>query len=111
MLKALEEERSGEQNYHRWCRKVAASESESMKKALEQIEKDPEAKKQLGQCEKDCPFVAKIIKGGAAVTELMLELMQPPPAGIAVFDSITDFIPELVELGVDFNKLLTHHGI
>lgn len=109
LLKALEEEQSGEQNYHRWCRKVAASESESMKKALEQIEKDPEAKKQLGQCEKDCPFVAKIIKGGAAVTELMLELFQPPPAGTTFEDMIKKWTELYKKLGTQAGAMCDDH--
>lgn len=93
LLKALEDEVKGDQNYHRWCRKVAAAESEAMKKALDKIKNDAEAKKLLGECEKECPFVSKIIEHGAAFQELLLELMKPPPAGT----SFADFMKMLLE--------------
>jgi len=103
LLQALEEERSGDQNYHRWCRKVAASESEYMKKAMKKMESDPESKKLLGECQKDCPSIAKIIKEGAAISELKLEMMQPPPPGT----KFEDVLKELVAMD---KKVMTHTG-
>jgi len=50
-----------------------------MKKAMEKLDSDPEAKKLLGECEKECPYMAKIIKSGAAVAEVMMQMWQPPP--------------------------------
>lgn len=102
LLKALEEEWKGDKNYHRWCRKVAASESESMKKALKKLESDAEAKELLGACEKECPQVAKIIKTGAAVQEIMLEAMQPPAPGTKVSD--------LLKEAMDFRKKVNMHA-
>jgi len=80
----LSSEFEGDQNYHRWCRNVAASESDAMKEAAAMLEKDPEAIKLLGECAEQCPYIAKIIKTSAASMGLqnkMRELMRQPPVG------------------------------
>lgn len=110
LLKALEEEWSGDKNYHRWCRKVAASESESMKKAMEKLGSDPESKKLLGQCEKECPFVAKIIKSGAAVAEVMMQMWQPPPPGTKFEDLIKMWTEMYKKIGMHAGTICDNHA-
>jgi len=103
LLTALKEEWSGEQNYHRWCRKVAAAESEAMAKALKKIDSDPEAKKLLGSCEKACPKIAAIIKLGASTAEVFMEAMQPPAPGT----TFKDLLKKMTEF---FKKVATNIG-
>lgn len=80
LMVSLKEEYEGEQNYHRWCRKAAMAESESMQAALKMLESDPEAKKLMGKCEEKCPSIAKIIETGAAIDAHWMKMFTQPPA-------------------------------
>lgn len=102
---ALTEEWSADQNYHRWCRKVAASESESMMNAMKKIESDAESKKLLASCQKVCPKMANIIKHGAAMTELFTQIMQPPPPGSTFEDMIKTMTEQMRKLGTQHNSI------
>jgi hypothetical protein len=102
---ALTEEWSGDRNYHRWCRKVAASESESMMKAMKKLESDPESKKLLASCHEACPKMADIIKHGAAMTELFHQLMQPPPPGTTFEDMLKTMMEQFKKIGMQHNSI------
>jgi len=109
LLKSLEEEWNGEKNYHRWCRKVAASESESMAKAMEKLENDPESKKLLEKCKGQCPYIAKMVKSGAAMSELYLQMTQPPPPGTTFEDMIKMWMDMYKKIEMHAGTICDHH--
>lgn len=59
-----------------------------MAKAMEKLENCPETKKLLDKCKGQCPYIAKMIKSGAAMSELYMQMWQPPPPGTTFEDMI-----------------------
>jgi len=108
LLVSLREEYQGEQNYHRWCRKAATAESESMQAALKMLESDAEAKKLMAKCEEKCPSIAKMIETGAAIDVHWMKMFEPPPAEQTWEQWKETYQKELNELDVLHNSMCDH---